>query len=110
MNLLFPESVKKLPMADVPLDGLSAYLMQGPSQQLLFMRFDKDVVLEEHKHASQFGLVLEGRIDLCIDGISHTFYKGDHYYIPKNVAHSGKIYAGYADITFFDERDRYQIK
>ncbi|MES0447689.1 MAG: hypothetical protein ABUJ92_14235 [Desulfobacterales bacterium] len=54
--------------------------------------------------------MLEGQIDLTIDGKKKTYTKGDRYYIPDGVLHSGKIYAGYADITFFDEPDRYSMK
>jgi hypothetical protein len=36
--------------------------------------------------------------------------KGDRYYIPSGVKHFGKIYAGYADITFFNQSDRYSEK
>jgi len=56
------------------------------------------------------GFVLEGKIDLVIDGKQHSFTKGDRYFIPKNTVHSGKIYAGYADITFFNQKDRYKTK
>jgi ethanolamine utilization protein EutQ (cupin superfamily) len=54
--------------------------------------------------------VLEGRIDLVVDGVAASYGKGDRYFIPKGVKHSGKIYAGYTDITFFDQKDRYGIK
>ena len=74
------------------------------------MQFSEDVDLPEHSHESQWGVVLEGKIDLIIDGVKHTFQKGDRYFIPKSVAHSGKIYAGYADITFFNQEDRYGVK
>ena len=53
------------------------------------------------------GIVLEGKIELVIDGDKQCFTKGDRYYIPEGVEHSGKIYAGYADMTFFDEPNRY---
>ncbi len=39
-----------------------------------------------------------------------VYTKGDRYYIPEGVKHSGKIFAGYADITFFDEPNRYTKK
>ena len=71
------------------------------------MEFEKNVDLPEHSHAAQIGIVLEGRIDLVIDGKKRTYGKGDRYYIPQGVLHSGKIHAGYADITFFNESDRY---
>lgn len=108
MNTLFPEPIRKLPKADIPLEGLKAYLSQAENHQIVFMEFDTDVDLSEHSHASQFGIVLEGKIDLNIGGEGHTFSKGDRYFIPSGVPHSGKIYAGYADVSFFDEPGRYQ--
>ena len=74
------------------------------------MEFNEDVELPEHSHESQYGIVLEGRIDLIIGGVKNSYVKGDRYFIPKGVKHSGKIYAGYADITFFNERYRYKVK
>ena len=74
------------------------------------MEFTRDVELPEHSHEAQWGVVLEGRIDLTIDGAKHTYTKGDRYFIPKGVKHSGKIYAGYADISFFNQKDRYKAK
>jgi hypothetical protein len=52
---------------------------------------------------------LEGKIELEIGGVRNTYQKGDRYYIPEGVKHSGIIYAGYADITFFNQKDRYAI-
>ena len=74
------------------------------------MQFEKDVDLPEHSHAAQVGFVLSGRIELTINGATREYSKGDIYYIPGNVKHSGKIHAGYADITFFNEPDRYKVK
>ncbi len=59
---------------------------------------------------SPFGIVLEGKIELVIGGEKQCFTKGDRYYTPEGVKHSGKIYAGYADITFFNEPNRYSTK
>jgi quercetin dioxygenase-like cupin family protein len=55
-------------------------------------------------------VVLEGKIRLTIGGMTREYQKGDRYFIPKGVLHSGKIYAGYADVTFFNQGDRYQKK
>ena len=110
MDYIFPEPIRNLPEADIPLDGVTAYLSQSDSHQILFMQFEKDIDLPEHSHEAQMGIVLEGTIDLVIDGKKRTFSKGDRYYIPGGVKHSGKIYAGYADITFFNEPDRYSKK
>lgn len=110
MKTIFPEPILNLPQADVPINGMNAYLSQSNNHQILFMEFDENVDLPEHTHESQFGIVLEGKIELIIDGIKNTYQKGDRYFIPNGIKHSGKIYAGYADITFFNEKDRYNTK
>ncbi len=107
---IFPAPILRLPEADIPLDGVKAYLSQGSGHQIIFMEFSKDVELKEHAHAGQWGVVLEGKIELTIGGVIGTYEKGDRYYIPEGVLHSGKIHAGYADMTFFDQADRYGIK
>lgn len=110
MHNVFPEAISKLPEADIPIKGCIAYLSQGENCQTLFMGFDEDVELAEHSHSAQWGIVLEGKITLVINGIENTYTKGDRYYIPSGIKHSGKIYAGYTDITFFDEKNRYKQK
>lgn len=110
MSHTFPKPICELPMADIPLKGIEAYLSQGNDHQIIFMYFKEDVELPEHAHESQWGIVLEGHIELTIDGSKKNYYKGDRYFIPKDVKHSGKIYAGYADMTFFNQKDRYKIK
>ena len=106
----FPDPIRKLPEADIPLKGLKAYLSQGDNHQIIFMEFSEDVELPEHAHEGQWGIVLEGRIELTINGTKQMFVKGDRYYIPEGVKHSGNIYAGYADMTYFDQKARYAAK
>ena len=100
----------EIPEADIPLEGVTAYLSQSDTHQILFMEFEKDVDLAEHSHEAQVGIVLEGKIELVIDGEKRCFTKGDRYYIPAGIKHSGKIYAGYADVTFFNGPKRYLAK
>lgn len=110
MTAIFPEPIQQLPQADIPIQGVTAYLSQAESHQIIFMEFNQDVELGEHAHESQWGIVLEGRIDMTIDGVEKTFVRGDRYFIPRGVRHSAKIHAGYADITYFDQKDRYPKK
>ena len=107
MENVFPEPIQNLPAANVPLDGVKAYLSQSETHQIIFMHFDREIELPTHSHAAQVGFVLEGKIDLVIGDRKHRFTKGDRYYIPEGVEHSARIYSGYADITFFDEPNRY---
>lgn len=110
MSRVFEHPITALPGADIPISGIRAYLSQAETHQVIFMEFENDVDLPEHAHAAQVGFVLEGRIDLVIGGEAKTFQKGDRYVIPEGAPHSGKIYAGYADITFFNEPGRYSAK
>lgn len=110
MKEIFPPPITQFPQADIPFPGVTAYLSQGKEHQIIFMEFAEDVDLPEHSHESQWCVVLEGKIDIVIDGEKQSYTKGDRYFIPGGVKHSGKIYAGYADITFFDQVDRYHVK
>lgn len=110
MSKIFPKPVLQLPEADIPIEGIKAYLSQSDTHQIIFMEFDQDVDLPEHTHESQWGIVLEGKIELVIDGVKKIYEKGDRYYIPEGVKHYGRIFAGYADMTFFNQKDRYGMK
>jgi quercetin dioxygenase-like cupin family protein len=110
MKSVFPEPIRNLPLADVPFEGCTAYLSQSKTHQIVFWRFDLDVEVPEHSHAAQWGVVLEGRIEMTIDGVTRTYIRGDRYFIPAGIRHSAKIYAGYADIQYFDQKDRYRAR
>jgi quercetin dioxygenase-like cupin family protein len=110
MAEMFPEPIRQLPQADIPISGVTAYLSQSDAHQILFMEFDEDVEIPEHSHQSQWGVVLKGKIDLVIDGVKQTYSKGDRVFIPKGAKHSARVYAGYADISFFNQKDRYKRK
>ena len=110
MAEIFPEPIRGLPQADIPLSGIKAYLSQSENHQIVFMEFTEDAEVPEHSHQAQWGVVVAGKIDLTIDGIKRTYTKGDSVFIPKGAKHSAKVYAGYADISFFNEKGRYKRK
>ena len=110
MQQYFPEPISNLPQADIPMEGVIAHISQADNHQVLFMYFTKDVKLPEHQHGAQVGFVLSGVIELNINGEKQIFTRGDQYYIPPNTKHSGFIFSGYSDITFFGECERYSPK
>ncbi|MBN1538217.1 MAG: cupin domain-containing protein [Anaerolineales bacterium] len=110
MSTIFPDPIRQLPQADIPMPGITAYLSQAENHQIIFMEFSQDVEVPEHAHESQWGVVLEGQIDLTMNGVEKTYRKGDRYFIPGGVKHTSKIYAGYADMTYFNQKDRYAAK
>jgi quercetin dioxygenase-like cupin family protein len=110
MSEIFPEPIRNLPQANIPLSGLKAYLSQAENHQILFMEFAEDAEVKQHSHEAQWGVVLAGRIDLTINGIERTYSRGDSVFIPQGAIHSAKVYAGYADVSFFNQKDRYKVK
>jgi len=106
----FPEFITALPEADIPVEGVRAKLLQGKDQQVIFMVFERDVEVPQHAHEAQWGVVLDGEIDITIGGVTRTCRKGDSYFIPKDVQHGARIRRGYKDITVFNQQDRYKEK
>ncbi|WP_430816137.1 cupin domain-containing protein [Carboxylicivirga sp. RSCT41] len=102
--------ISKHPMADIPIEGLDSRLIQSGDQQFVFMEFDEDTEVEPHAHEAQWGVVLDGEMEICIGGKVHHLKKGDTYFIKKDEVHSAKIKAGYKDLTLFDQKDRYKEK
>ena len=107
---VFPDLVSRLPRARIPIEGVTAYVLQGADNQVLFMEFSQDVTVPPHAHGAQWGTVLDGRIDLTIGDVQRSYVKGDSYSIPAGVEHSATVHAGYADVTLFEDRDRYKAE
>jgi hypothetical protein len=53
MTNVFPQPIRDLPEAEIPIEGITAFLSQGENHQIIFMKFTKDVDLPEHFHESQ---------------------------------------------------------
>ncbi len=107
-EVLFPNIITDCPQADIPIDGLTSYLLQCINHRIIFMIFENDVDVPEHSHEAQWDVVLCGEIELTINGKKQIFKKGDTYFISKNVPHSDRIKAGYKDLTLFNQKDRYK--
>ena len=103
----YPEIIKNLPKIELPINGVNAYKFQGSKHQLVFFEFNEETVIPEHSHKAQWGIVVEGKIDITIGGLEITYQKGDTYFIPDGVRHSAKIYKGFCAIDFFNQPDRY---
>lgn len=110
MNL--PEMITRLPEADLPFpaSALKTSVLQSGHGQLVFFQIHEDVEIPPHSHKGQWGIVLEGRIDMVIGGEECSFGPGETYYIPAGVVHSASVPAGCKAIDFFEEPDRYKIR
>ena len=56
MKEIFPEAIRKLPEADIPISGLTAFLSQDKNHQIIFMHFSQDVEVPSHSHDAQWGI------------------------------------------------------
>ena len=110
MHAIFPEIITQLPEAEISLPGVKSFLAQAGNRQFIFMSFDENVQVPEHAHAAQWGVVLDGEMELTIDGTKRLLKKGDSYFIPRGVRHSALIKKGYKDLNLFDEKNRYRVK
>ncbi len=106
----FPAFVRSLPEADLPFDGLRGWLLQSESGQVLFNESDIELTVPEHSHGNQWGVVIDGKIDLTIGDHTQTYTCGDTYFIPDGTPHQARIYPGYRAVDYFADRNRYRIR
>jgi len=104
----FPEIITNLPRAEVPGEGVRAYLLQGEGKQVAFVAFDADVDAPEESHAAQWVVVLEGEVELTTAEGTAVYRKGDTYYIPAGVPHAARIKKGSRLMDLFDQADRFR--
>ena len=106
----WPDFVRSLPEADLPFDGLRGWLLEGEFGQVLFMETDVEVIVTQHSHGDQWGIVVEGKIDLAIGDKTHTYTSGESYFIPSGTPHQARIHPGFRAIDYLVDRDRYHTR
>lgn len=106
----FSQVVAKLPQADITFKGVKGWLSQAKDHQLVFMDIAPIGEVAPHAHGAQWGIVVDGEMELTIGGKAHVFRKGDSYYIPKGTVHSARFTMRTFVIDFFADRNRYKPK
>jgi hypothetical protein len=104
----FPAFVRRLPEADLPFAGLCGWLLQGESGQILFNESEVEVNVHEHSHGNQWGVVIDGKIDLTIGNEVRRCSRGDTYFIPAGTPHRARIYPGFRAVDYYADRDHYR--
>ncbi len=107
-SLEFPAFIRSLPEAALPFDGLRGWLLQSDLGQILFNESDIEVSVPEHSHGDQWGVVIDGKMELTIGDQTRTYSRGDTYFIPAGTAHRARIYPGFRAVDYFADRDRYK--
>lgn len=104
----FPPFVKNLPEADLPFEGLRGWLLESAAGLVMFNESDIEATVPEHSHGDQWGIVIDGEIELTIGGTRRTYRKGDTYFIPSGTLHRAKIHPGFRAVDYFADKDRYR--
>ena len=107
----FPDVITRLPQAECKFNGAKAWIHQGISSQLVFFQFEAGMDLPSHSHTyPQWGIVIDGEMEMKIAGEPHVFKKGDEYLVPPGAAHSARFLQPTRVMDFFSEKNRYRPK
>jgi quercetin dioxygenase-like cupin family protein len=106
----FAAFIRALPQVDSPLASLRGWMLQTVQGLAMFYEIPDGVEVPEHAHGAQWGVVLEGSMELTIGGETKTYRRGDTYSVPDSVAHRAVISPGYVGIDVFADADRYRAR
>ena len=110
MKNIFPEMINSLPEADIEFKGVKGWISQSKDHQMVFLEIDPIGKVAEHYHGAQWGIIIEGEMELTIGGVKKTYKKGDTYYIPDGVLHSAEFRNKTWALDFFADKNRYKPK
>ncbi|MCB2226237.1 MAG: cupin domain-containing protein [Desulfarculaceae bacterium] len=103
----YPEFIKSLPKADLPMAGMTAHLMAAPTGQVVFFELPAEASVPPHSHGAQWGIVVSGKVELTIGGETKTYQPGDSYFIGDGVEHAANVFEDSLVIDVFADPNRY---
>jgi quercetin dioxygenase-like cupin family protein len=107
----YPNVIKNLPEADIPSEGIKAWTLQGETHQLVFYQMETNAIIPEHIHEyAEWGMVIEGEIELTVEGKTRNVKKGDEWLTPARAKHKWASLTKSRVIGLFSERARYRTK
>ena len=106
----FPEFISSLPEIEVPLAGVRGRLLQGRDRQVVFFDIDPIGEIPPHSHGEQWGIVVEGEMELTIGGETRRYRAGDSYHIPAGTVHGARFLTHFRAIDVFADVGRYRAK
>ena len=105
----FPDVVTRLPRAEIAVAGAKAWILQSEASQLVFFEFEPDAEVPEHSHSyPQWGMVVDGKMTLIVDGEPWICEKGTEYLIPSGAKHSATFSGRTRVMDYFSQKNRYK--
>jgi quercetin dioxygenase-like cupin family protein len=109
-NYSYPDLIKNLPEADIDFKGVRGWISQAKDHQIVFFDIEPIGEISPHSHSAQWGVVIDGEMDLTIGGITKTYKRGDSYFIPEGVVHSAVFKRRTLALDFFADKERYRAQ
>ncbi len=107
----YPNVITDLPEADMPFRGIEAWILQGETRQLVFYQMEANARIPEHSHEyGEWAMVIEGEIELAVEGKTRNVKKGDEWLTPARAKHTWMSLTKSRLIGLFSERTRYRTK
>lgn len=106
----YPDMIRNLPEIDVPLKGVRGWLLQSTDKQVAFFDIEPVGEVPAHSHGAQWGIVVDGEMELTIGDNTNVYKNGDWYYIPEGVVHSANFPTRVCVIDVFDEPGRWKAR
>jgi quercetin dioxygenase-like cupin family protein len=107
----YAKVITDLPEADIQFEGIKAWVLQGEAHQLVFFQMEANAKVPEHSHDyPQWGMMIEGEMEMTIDGKTRNYKKGDEYLIPTRAKHYAHFLAKSRVMDLFSEKTRYRTK
>jgi quercetin dioxygenase-like cupin family protein len=107
----YAKVITDFPEAGIHFEGIKAWILQGETHQLVFFQMEANAKVPEHSHDyPQWGMMIEGEMELTIDGKTRNCKKGDEYLIPARAKHEAHFLAKSRVMDLFSEKTRYRTK
>ncbi len=107
----YPNAITNLPEADIPFKDIKAWTLQGENHQLVFYQMEANARIPEHIHEyGEWAMVIEGEIELTVEGKTRNMKQGDEWLTPARAKHKWASLTISRLIALFSERTRYQTK
>ena len=100
---MFPDIIKKVPLRDYGIDGLTTHVDHTSTGTVYFVSAEKEIVFPEHAHAAQWTIVVSGSCTFTANGESKVYSAGETYFIPAGLRHQITLHAGYSEVDYVDD-------
>ena len=80
----------ELPQLEIS-KGIKAHAVTAENMTVLHVQIEKGSLLPEHSHPhEQVVNVIEGELELVVEGVAHSLVPGKVMVLPSNIVHSGR--------------------